>query len=259
MTSSRISNLQTFPLYLSHRGTGLQHHMPREKEERTKQTLVTALLSLVSTLTRTSVLTELSLFPSLMDGPPGLPQATCSKKTACRSYPYGKGKVAFSRGEGIPPLHCSRVRKSPCFHSGKKSEHICGVALQLPNSTSLQTQFLHWNDEIPLSSYSIVTKWIHKFSSFDFKLTAFCNQLRSIASNRNSSMKKHTTAKVQLLPFLMPPTDFTQKAALGKNLSLSMFSPRLCSLPIIGLNMSSSDDDRQENSECTEFLQNLIL
>jgi len=47
------------------------------------------------------------------------------------------------------------------FHQGRNPEYICGVALQLPSGTSLQAQFLHWNDEIPLSSYGIVTKWIH--------------------------------------------------------------------------------------------------
>lgn len=114
----------------------------------------------------------------------------------------------------------------------------------------MQAPFLHWNNEITFSSYSTVTEWIHSFSSFDFKLIAFCYQFRSIASNRISSSHDLSSCLQQTL---------TQNSTLEKNICMLMFPHRLYYLPVTGLNMRSFNYDRKENNECTGLLSNLIL
>lgn len=170
---------------------------------------MTALLSLVSTLTRTSVLTVVSLFLSLTavkHSPTGF-RSHAAREQLVGHTPNEKERSPFPEQRII--LICTVPEPVRVFfvHPGRNPEHICGPALQFSSSTSLQAQFLHWNNEITLSSCSTVTKWVHSFSSFDFKLTAFCNQFRSIASNRISSSHCLSSCLQQTL---------AQKAALEK-------------------------------------------
>lgn len=120
MTLGRIRDLQPFPLYLSHRWTGFLHHMPREQEERTKQTLVTALLYLVSTLARTWVLMELSLFLSLMAAkcsPSGLPYTGCSIQNSLQVMLLRKRKGCLFKKRGYSSFALGQRQKESLFSS----------------------------------------------------------------------------------------------------------------------------------------------
>lgn len=151
----------------------------------------------------------LSLFLSLTAGkqsPTGFRSHAASEQLAGHT-PSGNERSLFPEQRIF--LICAVPEPATVFFvpPGRNPVHSCEAALQYSSSTSLQAQFLHWNHETALSSYSTVTKWVHSFSSFDFKLTAFCNHFRSIASNRISSSHCLSSCLQQTL---------TQKAALEK-------------------------------------------
>lgn len=104
-----------FALYLSHRWSGLLHHMPREQEERTEQILVTSLLSLVSTLT--------GLWSSWSFPEP--PLATCSKRTACKACPKEKERSPFLK----MMMFLLNTGAKPSLFSSR--EEILGIFMKL--------------------------------------------------------------------------------------------------------------------------------